>query len=37
MHKRIYLDCSLNVGAGFRRGWLSILGNDLSMVYVCRT
>jgi len=27
--KRIYLDCDLNASAGFRRGWLSFLGNDL--------
>jgi hypothetical protein len=29
MPKRIYLDCELNASAGFRRGWLSLLGNDL--------
>lgn len=27
--KRIYLDGNLNASAGFRRGWLSLLGNDL--------
>ncbi len=29
MPKRIYLDCSLNASAGFRRGWLSFLRRDL--------
>jgi len=29
MPKRIYLDCDLNASAGFRRGWLSFLGQDL--------
>jgi Zn-dependent protease with chaperone function len=29
MPKRIYLDCEMNAGAGFRRGFLSFLGNDL--------
>lgn len=27
--KRIDLDCDLNASAGFRRGWLSMFGNDL--------
>ena len=27
--KRIDLDCQLNASAGFRRGWLSLFGNDL--------
>lgn len=27
--KRIDLDCELNASAGFRRGWLSMFGNDL--------
>ena len=31
MPKRIYLDCDLNASAGFRRGWLSFLGNDLAL------
>jgi len=31
MPRRIYLDCTLNAGAGFRRGWLSLLGNELIM------
>lgn len=26
--RRIYLDCDLNASAGFRRGWLSLFGND---------
>jgi hypothetical protein len=29
MPKRIYVDCEMNAGVGFRRGWLSFLGNDL--------
>jgi len=29
MPRRIYLDCDLNASVGFRRGWLSLLGNDL--------
>jgi Zn-dependent protease with chaperone function len=29
MPKRIYLECNLNAGAGLRRGWMSLLGNDL--------
>jgi Zn-dependent protease with chaperone function len=31
MPKRIYLDCELNASAGFRRGWVSFLGNDLAL------
>jgi Zn-dependent protease with chaperone function len=31
MPKRIYLDCDLNAGAGFRRGLLSFLGHDLML------
>jgi Zn-dependent protease with chaperone function len=29
MPKRIYLDCEVGASAGFRGGWLSLLGNDL--------
>ena len=29
--KRIYLSCDLNAGAGFERGWLSLLRNDVSL------
>lgn len=29
MPKRIYLDCQLNASAGFRRGIISLFGNDL--------
>ncbi|HTL18769.1 MAG TPA: M48 family metallopeptidase, partial [Patescibacteria group bacterium] len=31
MPSRIYLDCTLNAGAGLRRGWLSFFGNDLGL------
>ena len=30
--KRIDLDCQLNAAAAFRRGWLSLFGNDLVLV-----
>jgi Zn-dependent protease with chaperone function len=30
--RRIYLDCELNAGAGFRRGLWSFLGNDLVLI-----
>lgn len=32
MPKRIFLDCNLNAGAGFRRGFLSFFGHDLVMI-----
>jgi Zn-dependent protease with chaperone function len=31
MPKRIYLTCDLNASAGFGRGWLSLLGNNLGL------
>ncbi len=31
MPKRIYLNCDLNASVGFRRGFLSLLGNDLAL------
>lgn len=30
--RKIYVDCRVNAAAGFRRGWLSLLSNDLVLV-----
>ena len=31
MPRHVYLDCDLNASAAFRRGWLSLFGNDLAL------